>query len=208
MAPYAVDFPAPPEKRGRYAEKPPTRRPAAEGRVSGDDAPMLAGELGVGGDRSRRREVEILLQGQAQRAAGGGELVQAHVAEFRLAETEIAEPKARSPFGSSSVRSQVALPSGVKIFTTGSKSIAPGPSVEGGALGAAVLEEFLALGGSDELHGSIPVWADPSGPFTEQTDRAGSARNRMQLINARSRTDRGSTGRDSGFALARAVRPI
>ena len=55
--------------------------------------------------------------------------------------------------------------------------------VEGGTLGAAVLEEFLALDGCDELHGSIPVWADPSGPFTEQTDRAGSARNRAQLIN-------------------------
>jgi hypothetical protein len=34
--------------------------------------------------------------------------------------------------------------------------------------------------------GSIPVWADPSGPFTEQTDRAGSARSRTQLINPRS----------------------
>jgi hypothetical protein len=33
---------------------------------------------------------------------------------------------------------------------------------------------------------SIPVWADPSGPFTEQTHRAGSARSRTQLINARS----------------------
>src|ERR1700687_798414 len=30
---------------------------------SGDDAPMLAGELRVGRDRSRRREVEIALDG-------------------------------------------------------------------------------------------------------------------------------------------------
>jgi hypothetical protein len=55
-----------------------------------------------------------------------------------------------------------------------------------GALGAVVLEEFLALCGCDELHGSISVWADPSGPFAEHTDCARSARNRTQLISARS----------------------
>jgi hypothetical protein len=58
---------------------------------SGDDAPMLAGELRVGRDRSRGREGEIALERKPQRAAGGGELVEAHVAEFRLAEPEIAK---------------------------------------------------------------------------------------------------------------------
>jgi hypothetical protein len=52
---------------------------------------MLPGELGVGRDRPRRCEVEIALERKAQRAAGGSELVQAHIAEFGLAETEIAE---------------------------------------------------------------------------------------------------------------------
>jgi hypothetical protein len=70
------------------------RRP--EGRrlkvsASGDDASMLAGELGVGGDRSRRREVKIALERKPEGAASGGELREAHVSEFRLAETEIAE---------------------------------------------------------------------------------------------------------------------
>jgi hypothetical protein len=51
--------------------------------------------------------------------------------------------------------------------------------------GAGFLVEGGALGGSDELRGSIPVWADPSGPFAEQTDRAGSTRNRVQLMNAK-----------------------
>jgi hypothetical protein len=55
--------------------------------ASGNDAPMLTGELGVGRDRSRRCEVEIALEGKAQRAADGSELVQAHIAEFRLPET-------------------------------------------------------------------------------------------------------------------------
>ena len=33
---------------------------------SGDDAPMLAGEVGVGRDRSRRCEVEIALERKAE----------------------------------------------------------------------------------------------------------------------------------------------
>jgi hypothetical protein len=41
----------------------------------------------------------------------------------------------------------------VKSLTTGSKSMAPVLAVEGVPLGASVLEEFLALGESDEFHG-------------------------------------------------------
>jgi hypothetical protein len=59
--------------------------------ASGDNAPMFAREFGVGGDRSRRCEVEIALERKAQRAASGGELGQAHVAEFRLPKAEVAE---------------------------------------------------------------------------------------------------------------------
>src|ERR1019366_2237938 len=58
---------------------------------SGDEAPMLASEFGVGRDRARRREVQIALQRKSQRAADGGEFEQAHVTEFRLAESEIAK---------------------------------------------------------------------------------------------------------------------
>ena len=60
-------------------------------RVSGsrNDAPMLAGEVGVGRHRSRRCEVEVTLERQPEGAAGAPELQQAHVAEFGLAETDV-----------------------------------------------------------------------------------------------------------------------
>ena len=68
---------------------------------------MLARELGVGRDRARRREVQIALQRKSQRAADGGEFEQAHVAEFRLAEPEIAKTEGqidirRAPSGARS----------------------------------------------------------------------------------------------------------
>ena len=79
--------------------------------------------------------------------------------------------------------------------------------VECRTLGATVLEKFLALGGSDELHAfDSCVWADPSGQFRE-TD--GPRRVRAESNAAHQcqiGMDRGSTGGDSGFALARAVR--
>jgi hypothetical protein len=60
-------------------------------------------------------------------------------------------------------------------------------SVDGVALGASVRETFLALGGADECHvfdssvGRTPAVRTPA-----NTDRAGAARDRTQLINARS----------------------
>lgn len=57
---------------------------------------------------------------------------------------------------------------------------------ESSALGSAVVEKFLTLCASDELHGSIPGCADPGALFAKQTGRAGCARNRMQLINPKS----------------------
>ena len=60
---------------------------------------MLAGELGVGGDRSRGREVKIALERTPERAAGGSKLVQAHVAEFRRAEAEVAETEGEIAVG-------------------------------------------------------------------------------------------------------------
>ena len=117
--------------------------------------------------------------------------MQADVAEFGFAETEIAEAEGQV------IKIRVDLreePGGVPVggeklhhrFEVEALVLA----VDGGELGTSVLEEFLVLGGSDELHGSSPVWADPSGPFPEQTDRVGSARRRMQLSNARSERSR------------------
>jgi len=47
--------------------------------------------------------------------------------------------------------------------------------------------------------------ADPSGPVTRPPDRAGSAGNRTTIIKAGNASGKGSTRRDSGFALARPV---
>jgi hypothetical protein len=53
----------------RKNRRPEGRRLKVSG--SGDDAPMLASEVGVGRDRSRRREVEIALEREPQGSAGG-----------------------------------------------------------------------------------------------------------------------------------------
>ena len=84
---------------------------------------MLAGELRVGRDRSRGREGEIALERKPQRAAGGGELVEAHVAEFRLAEPEIAKNKRQIDIRVELGQEPGGLPSGVKNLTTGAKSL-------------------------------------------------------------------------------------
>ena len=60
---------------------------------------MLTGELGVGRHGARWCEVEIALEGQTQRAAGGSELVEAHIAEFGLAHAEIAESEGEAVIG-------------------------------------------------------------------------------------------------------------
>src|ERR1017187_8055231 len=120
---------------------------------SGDKAPMLASEFGVGRDRARRREVQIALQRKSQRAADGGEFEQAHVTEFRLAEPEIAKTERQID-----IRVELRQePGGVAV---GGEKLYDGFDIEAlvlavddSALGASVLEEFLALGGSDELHG-------------------------------------------------------
>jgi hypothetical protein len=132
--------------------------------VSSDDAPVLAADLGVGCDRPCRRDVEIALGGTTQRAAGGSELVQAHVTEFRFAEAKVAETEGEML----AVRVQLREdPGGVAVraedLDDGFEVDGAGFLIERGALGASILEEFLTLGGGDELHGSIPVWADPSG---------------------------------------------
>jgi hypothetical protein len=59
----AAGFVPHPKKSGgrRIRRRPEGRR--LNGGTSGDNAPVLAGQIGVGRDRSRRREVEIALEG-------------------------------------------------------------------------------------------------------------------------------------------------
>jgi hypothetical protein len=52
-----------------------------------------SGEVGVGRDLSRGCEMEIALDGKSQRSTGGGELREAHIAEFGFAEADVAKPK-------------------------------------------------------------------------------------------------------------------
>jgi hypothetical protein len=79
--------------------------------------------------------------------------VQAHVAEFRFAEAEIAETKGEMPANGVQLREE---PGGVAVggeeFNDGFEVDGADVLVECDALGAAVLEEFLALGGYNELH--------------------------------------------------------
>jgi hypothetical protein len=79
-------------------------------------------------------------------------------------------------------------------------------AVRGLALGASVLEKFLVLGGSDELH----VFGSDLGGPQRSVHRTDGPRRVRPESNAAHRclisTDRGSTGRDSGIALARAAR--
>jgi hypothetical protein len=143
---------------------------------------MLAGEFGVARDRSRQREVEIALEGYPQRAAGCGELVEADVPELRFPEPTVAETKG-------------------ELRAVGGEELNDGfevdgliLAVDGGALGAAVLEEFLALGGRDETHGFNSCLGDPSGSFAAQTDRASFRAESNAAHQCPIRTDRGSTG--------------
>jgi hypothetical protein len=70
----------------------------------------------------------------------------------------------------------VALPSAVQDLVL---------AVDGVALSAAVLEEFLALGGRDECHVfDSYVGRTRSGPFASNTGRAAAARRRTQFIDA------------------------
>lgn len=67
-----------------------SRRPEAP---SGTDAAVLVRFRRVGRDRFVGLEVKVALDGQAHRTAQGLEFGQADIAEFRLAETEVAQPE-------------------------------------------------------------------------------------------------------------------
>jgi hypothetical protein len=130
----------------------------------------------------------------------------AHVPEFRLAKAEIAKAEGQVvgvEFGEK--------PRGVAV---GGDELHDGFEVEDlvlavdrGALSAPVLEEFLALGGSDNCHVfDSCVGRTRSGPFTCEH---GPRRIRTEANaghQGRSSRDRESSRRDSGSALARRVR--
>jgi hypothetical protein len=147
---------------------------------------MLAGLLGVRRDRSRGREVEIALQRKSQRAAGGSELVQAHVAEFRLAEPEIAKTERQIDVGVELGQEPGGVAVGGEELDDGLEVEGLVLSVDGGALGASVLEELFALSGSDKLHVFDSCLGGPQRSVHQTHGLLGSAPSRTQLINGRS----------------------
>jgi len=50
--------------------------------LSGDDAPAVRGQLGVGGKRPVGLEVQVALDPETEGSADGFELLKAHVAEL------------------------------------------------------------------------------------------------------------------------------
>ena len=96
---------------------------------------MLARELGVGRDRPCRSEVEIALERKTQRAAGGSELVEAHVAKFRFTEAEIAETEGEIPVGVQLREEPGGVAVGGEELNDGFEVDGASLLVEGGALG-------------------------------------------------------------------------
>jgi hypothetical protein len=134
--------------------------------------------------------------------------VKAHVAEFLLPEAEVAEPECQIPTNGIQLREETGgVAVGGEEFDDGFEVDDAGLLVEGSALGAPGVEECLALGGCDELHG-FDSFSGGAQRSVRRTDGPRSVRLESNAAHQCSiSTDRGSTGRDSGFALARAVHP-
>jgi hypothetical protein len=77
--------------------------------------------------------------------------VQAHIAELRLPETEIAKSQGQVAVGVQLRQEPGGVAVGAEDLDDGFEVDGLVLAVYGGTLGAAVLEEFLMLGGSDEL---------------------------------------------------------
>jgi hypothetical protein len=134
-------------------EKPPTRRLAGGAVYSGDDASVLTGLLRVGREGARGREVKIALEGEAQGTADFGEFVQAYIAEFRFAEPQVAKAEGQGiHIGVELCEEPGGIAVGGEELYDGFKVEALILAVDGGELGASVLEELLALSEGDELH--------------------------------------------------------
>jgi hypothetical protein len=143
----------------KKSRRPEGRRLSVGG--SGDDAPMLAGALGVGRDCACRCEVEIALERKSQRAAGAGELCKAHVTEFGFAEAEIAEAECQVDVGVELREEPCGVAVGSEKLHGGFKVQRLILTVDRVALRASVLEEFLALGGADEMVWTPPLLNEP-----------------------------------------------
>jgi hypothetical protein len=88
--------------------------------------------------------------------------MQAHVTEFGLTETKIAKTEGKIDVGVELGEKPGGVPVGGEELHDGFEVQHLVLSADGVALRAAVLEEFLALGGSDECHVfDSCVWADP-----------------------------------------------
>ena len=105
------------------------------------------------------------------------------VTSLRLFRSSTAQrPKARFVSGVSSARSQVALASGVKSFTTGSKSSTWSWRSVASRWARPFSRSFWRWAEEMSVMCSAPGYADRSGPFASNTDRAGVARSRIQII--------------------------
>src|SRR5450631_2756706 len=122
---------------------------------------MLAGALGVGRAREGRCEVEIALERKSQRAPGGGELREAHVTKLRFAESEIAKAECQVDAGVEFGQEPGGVAVGGEEFDDGWEVEDLVLAVDRVALRASVLEEFLALGGSDEMVWTPPLLNEP-----------------------------------------------
>jgi hypothetical protein len=96
---------------------------------------------------------------------------------------------------------------GTRIRSTSSTDqTPPGLTVDGGALSSSVLEEFLVLGGSDDVHVFDSCVGRTGAVRSPRTRTEPGPRGVEHGSSEPSCRDRESSRRDSGFALARRVR--
>ena len=118
----------------------------------GDDAPEPACFLGVGGDRLIGFEVQVALDGEAELAADGLQFEEAHVAEFRLAQAEIAESEGQAVVRIELGQEPGTLRVGREEFDDGFEVDCVVAFVHRGALCSAVGEELFGERFGDECH--------------------------------------------------------
>lgn len=145
-------------------------------------------------------------RGKPEGAARGGKLREADVPECGFAQAEMGEAECQVDVGGEFGEEPGTVPVRGCELDDGFELQRLVLAVDGVALRAAVLEEFLAGAGLMSVMCSIPVWG---GPTRSVRLEHGPRRGRGESNSAhRSRgiRDRDSSRRDSGFVLARRVR--
>jgi hypothetical protein len=158
-------------------------RREAPGVTLRDDAPLRSSFVRVCGDCLASDEVPIALDGKAEFAADGLQFDEAHIAELLLAHAKVAEAEGETAVGIEFRQEPGALRVGGEEFGDGFEVDCSFVFVDGGALGAAVGEEFFGESFGDEFH---LVWflslEDPIGPFEERQGPMGSDLGTKQII--------------------------